>query len=187
MLGDGNRPTYRRARRRFAASYERDSHMKVALLLSSLLLQPAAPAELKAFTFRGLEGGKTVPSTDLGMCGNLGPDYRTCLLKERDFAGVSAPIYLFLVGDALSSIKIEFDARDFGTVEEAFKIKYGSPCKKWKEPWQNAMGARSENLIQQWCFLTGNLQLRSIGDRLGRSLASYDDRLQPVSSPKIDF
>lgn len=154
-----------------------------------------APAEasLANFTFKDAKAGEEMDPTVLGKCtpGDIAGKL-DCRGSDPVVAGIKlllAPNYSFY-NNRLTSMLFLYDANavNFLTLSDAFTQKYGTPCSKTTEKWQNKTGATFDNQVLLWCFKTGKLQLESLGPSLNYGAVNYIDNYKaPSKATPQDF
>ncbi len=161
--------------------------------LTALLLAAASPnpelANLQAFEFQGLVAGEQLPEKELRGCRKERDTGEQVCLKFRSFAGIF-PEFLSLHAyeGRMSMFLGQTKRSDYTTLRDAFKAKYGEPCKTDTQDWQSRMGVKITGESLTWCFSTGKLNLNEVGTHIDKSAFIYQDDWQPPkAAPKVDF
>jgi hypothetical protein len=150
---------------------------------------PTMP-NLRTFQFKEATAGITLDVKRLKGCSRPDKSGETyCETSDGAVGNYNGlPALFTLYNGRLTSLTYGFDPSAFLSIVQSFQTKYGKPCSVQKEPWQNAAGARLENVVVVWCFSTGKMEVRHISSRIDMGSASYfDDYQAPSSKPSINF
>lgn len=156
---------------------------------------PYVPPEgAKPFEFKGIVASETTDLSKL-FCITKSDDGADCL--PADWASppprvadviVLLPEILFYKGK-LYSMHFGVIPQQLGVLTDAFAAKYGNPCIDTTEPWQSRAGAVFQNHVMSWCFSTGMLVVKAMGDRMDAPEVQYVDfqSAPPPPPSKVDF
>lgn len=146
---------------------------------------------LPLFTFREWIAGLNFNHSILNNCeskSSVGSVVVLCNSKVFDLAGAKAGSITQIYKGQLSAIRIISSADEAQTILDAFKAKYGNPCKSSVEVWQNRAGAKFDNPVFTWCFKTGDLRFSSIGSQRDNLEINYEDINKPeTEAPTVNF
>jgi hypothetical protein len=145
---------------------------------------------LPLFSFREWQGGINLSPEVLQVCERKEVEGAIilCSSKMFDLAGVQSGSIAQVYNGRLSAISILASSDDASTILEAFKAKYGKPCKSSVELWQNRAGAKFDNPVVTWCFRTGDLKFAFFGDKQDYVDIKYTDVNTPKpESPTVNF
>lgn len=160
---------------------------------SVALAQTGVPASSgddirEKFEFKGMVAGQPVDRKSAGLRGCIRSNNENVCIETTTVAGWPVAQTVTLVNGYIASIKIGGHRSAHDSILSSFIVKYGEPCEVRNDVWQNAMGARLEYRLHKWCFSSGELTLREIGNRINSMEAEYIDRnMNRAHSPVIDF
>jgi len=161
------------------------------LELAALLLAAASPEPTNppAFEFHGLVAGEALPEKELGGCRADRETGGQSCLKFWTVAGL-APDFLSLQAyqGRMTMFLGQIKRSDLPALRDAFRAKYGEPCKTATQEWQSRIGVKITGETLVWCFATGKLVLNEVGTHIDKSSFIYEDDWQPPkAAPKVDF
>ncbi|HEY5106884.1 MAG TPA: hypothetical protein VII73_08945 [Caulobacteraceae bacterium] len=164
--------------------------LATGLVAAALIGQTAAEETTKTpteFTFRGITAGQQVDSKiKLGCFIKVGPK-RVCM-PNGDVGGEPAVIQITLINNTLSELDITAARKSFPILLDLFGQRYGKPCANRVDKWQNVSGASLDDQVFEWCFVTGKLILREIGNQVNETEATYSDSIITDDKPhQVDF
>ncbi len=146
---------------------------------------------LPFFTFREWRAGVNFAPSILSNCeskSSIGSVVVLCNSDVFDLAGAKAGSITQIYKGRLSAIRIISSSDEAETILNAFKVKYGNPCKSSVEVWQNRAGAKFDNPVFTWCFRTGDLKFSSIGSQRDNIEINYEDVNKPkTEAPTVNF
>ncbi|WP_152680146.1 hypothetical protein [Sphingomonas paucimobilis] len=146
-------------------------------------------AGLPNFEFKSFKANHEIDQSILKDCGKI-DELTSCMYMNEVLAGYPVAIQVNVYNGRLSSLNaFPKQARviNIFDVIDAFKKKYGNPCRADKAVWRNAMGAVLENPTYVWCFRTGKLTVVKYGVDIASPDIFYDDLNSPPIKPKVDF
>jgi hypothetical protein len=177
-----------------AASGAAASGRHHALNVASLAA-PSAPApvsKLPVFDFKGVTAGQTIDPKTLGACeAEAKPGELKCRLHDTTVAGIAStdgPMMSFYNG-RLTALHYEFSVHDFIQLESALHAKYGPSCRTEHTKYENELGSTLVNLVEAWCFASGDLILSAMDSGPETGALDYADTLAkaPTNTAHVDF
>lgn len=146
---------------------------------------------LPTFSFREWQGGVNLSPTVLDGCktkSSITSMVIQCESDLFDLSGAKAGSIAQIYNGRLFALRIISSSDEAGTILEAFKAKYGKPCKSDVEIWQNRAGGKFDNPVYTWCFRTGDLKFSSIGSQTDYVEVNYTDINGPKpEKPTVNF
>lgn len=163
--------------------------MRTLALVSILIwAAPASAQQPPSFEFRGYAAGSEASAEQTKGCTEDGPDVLSCVDGFVPVGGASSFVMATLYKSRLSRLYVSSKQGNWPAIEQAFTAKYGKPCRQEVEDWQSAGGVKLKNIVEHWCFATGELSLRQYGGKLTETLAVYvDENKAPPKPAKVDF
>lgn len=166
----------------------------VRKVIVAVILATGTPAwgqaPLPAFEFKEYKAGVDLSGAKLSDCSRQKPNgVQECMALSEKVAGLWAEfLSAKLYQGRLSMLTVGFRPRDFDTIVEALRAKFGEPCSTATDELQTRMGVKASNLTITWCFHTGKLTALQYAGRLDQSAFTYlDDWQPPKEAPKVDF
>ncbi|HEX4180211.1 MAG TPA: tetratricopeptide repeat protein [Caulobacteraceae bacterium] len=157
-------------------------------------------APLPAFEFKGATAGISVNPLNIGRCELPDKDDLVqCVPNGETIAGISGndidgilaipTVYITFYRNQLHSVAVFFGGAHFLTIQAAFEMKYGKPCRIEHPNWQNKVGGIFDNTEITWCFASGDLKLSARGAEVDQGRAFYFDRVDtpPSDDVEVDF
>lgn len=160
------------------------------IVLAAQVVAQQLPQGLQVFDFKGIRADQVVPNPraiGLNVCSHDKRANEWTCMPGMTVANRFAVTVWHFKDDLLSSLEISGGRSDYSLFRDAFTERYGQPCRQTTEKWQNAMGASLDNHVAIWCFSTGELELREIGDRITSTEATYVRGGFKQPKPQIDF
>jgi hypothetical protein len=130
------------------------------------------------FEFRGLHLGDSLTS-DLVRdqrlnCRKVGPG-ESCEAADKHVAGVTTFwVSAETIDRKISGFRIDFGARDFGAIQDAFTARWGKPDSVETRDWQNRAGAKFPNRVVHWNLGDGALEVSQLGPSMTTGEVSID-------------
>lgn len=160
----------------------------IATALFVVLAAPAAAQTAPNFEFRGWVAGAQPPADQIKGCSSDAPDVLSCVEGYVPVGGANSFVMATLYRSQLSRVFVSSKQGNWAAISQAFSAKYGKPCRQEIEDWQSAGGVKLKNIVEHWCFATGELSLRQYGSKLTETLAIYQDKNETPAKPaKVDF
>jgi hypothetical protein len=167
----------------------------LAFLASSVAQAQSAKPTTKKFEYRGVHLGDSIPA-DAGSEAIKGmicltdvdpiEGTTTCGFMEKGFAGIDATPVITLVDRKIARIGVLFDEKDFGTLADALKARWGAPSSSSAPMVQNRAGSSFQNLVYGWTFPEGTMLLERLGLRVDQGdLLIEHTRLVKLSSNRV--
>lgn len=160
------------------------------LVIAAILMvgAPAGAQTVPNFEFRGWVAGAQPSPEQTKGCASDGPDILSCVEGYVPVGGASSFVMATLYKAQLSRVFVSSKQGNWPAISAAFTAKYGKPCRQEVEDWQSAGGVKLKNIVEHWCFATGELSLRQYGSKLTETLAIYQDKNDTPPKPgKVDF
>ncbi|WP_344699536.1 hypothetical protein [Sphingomonas limnosediminicola] len=152
----------------------------------------AVAQTLPVFQFREIRADQPIDPQSIGFkeCQSLENGLRRCMPRSGSdrVANVFVIPMMILNGSKLASFELIGIQSGYGSIKDAFAAKYGTPCQSRTDKWQNRIGNSFDNEVTVWCFATGRLELKALGNQVDQWQARYVDAVNtPPSTPKVDF
>lgn len=144
------------------------------------------------FSFMGQDTETPTTMVDLGgeACQKNGAELECSNFRNATIAG--RPMrYLDMRYNAgkLYMVIGAFGDAAYSAVRDAFIAKYGTPDEVVVRKWQSKAGGVFDNLVSIWRFKGGDLQLNSMGSKVGSGDFAFESMANspPKAAPKVDF
>lgn len=156
--------------------------------------QHANHETLPVFQFKMVTSGKNIDTKTIGRCSSDKnfPDKEKCIGRDSNISGVNSiiPPAYFFYKKRLTQMVFVFRNKNnnFNTIFSAFSEKYGPPCEKTIQKWQNRLGNTLDNPTAKWCFKTGEMTMQALSSNVMSGYVNYVDEYQPPEpKPQINF